>query len=79
VVAVIVAGIATVWGGREVPGTGAIREHSWSEESAPVLDTGQEMGRFFLGSTVVMVTEASNLDWVNQPGDAVSVRAALAY
>ena len=76
--AMIVAGIATVWGGREVPGTGAIREHTWSEESAPVLDAGQEMGRFFLGSTVVMVTEASHLDWVNQPGDAVRVRSALA-
>ena len=76
--AMIVAGIATVWGGREVPGTGAIREAFWSEGDGPVLEAGQEMGRFFLGSTVVMVTETGNLDWSNEAGDAVKVRAPLA-
>ena len=35
------------------------------------------MGRFFLGSTVVLVTEASDLSWCDAPGDAVEVRAAL--
>ena len=30
--AMIVAGIATVWGGRELPGAGAIRESVWSFE-----------------------------------------------
>ena len=76
--AMIVAGIATVWGGREIPGTGAMREQFWPEGEGPVLEAGQEMGRFFLGSTVVLVTEASNLDWANEAGDAVTVRAALA-
>ncbi|MDG2460909.1 MAG: archaetidylserine decarboxylase [Luminiphilus sp.] len=77
--AMIVAGVATVWGGREVPGTGAIREQTWPADEAPVLEVGQEMGRFFLGSTVVLVTESSDLDWVDQAGDAVRVRAALAH
>jgi len=35
------------------------------------------MGRFFLGSTVVLVTEATDLNWCDAPGDAVEVRAAL--
>jgi hypothetical protein len=35
------------------------------------------MGRFFLGSTVVLVTEAADLQWADQAGDAVKVRSAL--
>ena len=77
--AMIVAGIATVWGGREQPGTGEIREQVWSAEEAPLLDAGQELGRFFLGSTVVLVTEASGLQWSDEAGDAVKVRSALAH
>jgi phosphatidylserine decarboxylase len=76
--AMIVAGIATVWGGREVPGTGAVREQFWLEGDGPVLEAGQEMGRFFLGSTVVLVTETAHLDWSNEVGDAVTVRSPLA-
>ena len=76
--AMIVAGIATVWGGREQLGAGAIREQVWTADEAPLLDQGQEMGRFFLGSTVVLVTEAADLLWVNEAGDAVTVRSALA-
>jgi len=75
--AMIVAGIATVWGGRELPGADAIRESVWSVEEAPSFNKGDEMGRFFLGSTVVLVTEASDLNWCDAPGDAVEVRAAL--
>ena len=76
--AMIVAGIATVWGGRETPG-GQIREQVWSADEAPLLEAGQELGRFFLGSTVVLVTEAGDLDWADEAGDAVKVRAALAH
>ena len=67
-----------MWGGREQPGAGEIREQFWSADEAPLLDQGQEMGRFFLGSTVVMVTEASGLAWANEAGDAVTVRSVLA-
>ena len=35
------------------------------------------MGRFFLGSTVVLVTEAADLNWRDAAGDAVEVREAL--
>ncbi|MGB1917902.1 MAG: phosphatidylserine decarboxylase, partial [Luminiphilus sp.] len=71
------AGIATVWGGRETPG-GQMREQVWSADEAPLLEAGQELGRFFLGSTVVLVTEAGDLQWVDEAGDTVKVRAALA-
>jgi len=76
--AMIVAGIATVWGGREQPGKGEIREQVWSADEAPLLEAGQELGRFFLGSTVVLVTEASHLQWSDEAGDAVKVRGSLA-
>ena len=76
--AMIVAGIATVWGGREEPGGGEIRVQTWAANEAPLLEQGQEMGRFFLGSTVVLVTEASDLSWANAAGDTVTVRSALA-
>ena len=76
--AMIVAGIATVWGGREQPGGGEIREQVWSADEAPFLEAGQELGRFFLGSTVVLVTEASHLQWSDEAGDAVKVRGSLA-
>ena len=42
------------------------------------LEAGQELGRFFLGSTVVLVTEAGDLAWSDEAGDTVKVRAALA-
>ncbi len=76
--AMIVAGISTIWGGRELPGAGEIRDQVWTADEAPLLEQGQEMGRFFLGSTVVLVTEASDLSWVNEAGDVVTVRSALA-
>ena len=76
--AMIVAGIATVWGGREAPGTGEIREQVWTATEAPLLEAGQEMGRFFLSSTVVLVTEAADLRWANEVGESVTVRSALA-
>ena len=76
--AMIVAGIATVWGGREAPGAGEIREQVWTANEAPLLEAGQEMGRFFLGSTVVLVTEAADLRWTNEVGEAVTVRSSLA-
>ena len=50
----------------------------WVADEAPLLEQGQEIGRFFLGSTVVLVTEASDLSWANAAGDAVTVRSALA-
>ncbi len=76
--AIIVAGIETVWGGVESPNPGTIREHRFSPEEAPTLEAGAELGRFFLGSTVVLLTEKNGLQWRAGHDDKVLVRAALA-
>ncbi len=52
--ATIVGSMATVWHGVvNPPRTGELRE--WSYEEGPVLKQGEEMGRFLLGSTVVLL------------------------
>ena len=59
--ATIVGSMATVWHGVvNPPRTGALRE--WRYDDAPVtLKQGDEMGRFLLGSTVVMLFPAGPL------------------
>ena len=65
--ATIVGSMATVWHGVvNPPRPGTVRE--WRYDDAPVhLDKGAEMGRFLLGSTVVLLwppdTIALNPDW----------------
>ena len=76
--AIIVAGIATVWGGRESPDPAEIRITQFDASNAPTLAAGDELGRFFLGSTVVMVGQRNDLNWHNEPGDTVRVKADLA-
>jgi len=75
--AIIVAGIETVWGGIESPNPGTIREQSFDED-APMFAAGDEIGRFFLGSTVVMLTERADLQWAASAGDKVQVLGPLA-
>ena len=75
--AIIVAGIETVWGGVESPQPDTIRETNWHPDQAPTLAAGDELGRFFLGSTVIMMT-TRELQWAVAPGDTVRVKAALA-
>lgn len=77
--AMIVAGIDTVW-----PNT--FRTHA----SAPVHEdfagkthefaAGDEMGRFYLGSTVVLLFEPGRVEWLNglKPGDPLRMGQAIA-
>lgn len=77
--AMIVAGIDTVW-----PGT--FRTHA----SAPVHEdfagaghtfaAGDEMGRFYLGSTVVLLFEPGRVQWYEglKPGDPLRMGEAIA-
>jgi len=76
--AIIVAGIETVWGGRESPEPAGIRTHAWPDASGPMLAAGDELGRFYLGSTVVLVSARDDLDSRVQPGADVRVRGPLA-
>jgi len=76
--AIIVAGIETVWGGVEEPQPGIIREHHWDGDDAPTFSAGDEIGRFFLGSTAIVLTSRRDLDWQTQSGAAVRVLGPLA-
>ena len=76
--ATIVGSMATVWHGViSPPREGKI--HEWRYEIELVLKQGEEMGRFLLGSTVVMLFPkgplAFNPAWA--PGGAVSMGEAM--
>jgi phosphatidylserine decarboxylase len=63
--AMVVAGIETVWSGQEAPprrDVAATRD--FRSPPAPVdLDKGQEMGRFRLGSTVILLFPRGAVEW----------------
>jgi len=69
--ATIVGSMATVWHGQvNPPRPGTVRE--WRYDSQDVrLQKGEEMGRFLLGSTVVMLFPENSLQF---PGDWLSTR-----
>lgn len=77
--ATIVGSMATSWHGVvNPPRPGTVRE--WSYDDSPVrLQRGEEMGRFLLGSTVVLLwprdTIAFNPGWA--PGNAVRLGEAM--
>jgi phosphatidylserine decarboxylase len=78
--ATIVGSMATVWHGVvNPPRPGKIREWHY-RDSDIVLERGEEMGRFLLGSTVVMLFArdqlAFNPDWV--PARAIRLGEAMA-
>jgi phosphatidylserine decarboxylase len=78
--ATIVGSMATVWHGVvNPPRPGAIRQWRYDEQSI-VLRRGEEMGRFLLGSTVVMLWPAGPLRfepaWV--PGRSIRLGEAMA-
>ncbi|MDO6564837.1 archaetidylserine decarboxylase [Amphritea sp. 1_MG-2023] len=64
--AMIVAGIETVWGGQVAP----VPKNSWRiDHQQPVepviLQQGQEMGRFKLGSTVILLFGKEAIEWTD--------------
>lgn len=79
--ATIVGSMATVWHGTvNPPRPGVLREWRYDEPASAVnLKKGQEMGRFLLGSTVVMLfpkdSTAFNPDWT--PGRPVRLGEAM--
>jgi phosphatidylserine decarboxylase len=82
--ATIVGSMATVWHGVvNPPRTGALRDWAYTgKDQAPIdLQQGQEMGRFLLGSTVVMLFPPGELRfnpaWA--PGGAIRMGQAMAH
>ncbi len=79
--ATIVGSMATVWHGTvNPPRPGVIREWRYDEQNI-VLRKGEEMGRFLLGSTVVMLFPQNRLsfnpDW--SPARAIRMGEAMGY
>jgi phosphatidylserine decarboxylase len=62
--AMIVAGIETVWSGQVAPPLRQARRVDYRELPAPVqLERGDEMGRFKLGSTVILLFPEDACSW----------------
>ena len=81
--AMIVAGIETVWSGQEAPLLKQPIHKSFTKlESTPIsLEKGEEMGRFKLGSTVILLFGKDSIEWnesltANSP---VTLGEALAH
>lgn len=68
--AMIVAGIETTWAGRITPFDRKVRSTSYpvqGETIAPlVIEKGEEMGRFFLGSTIVVCFGEDKMHWLEE-------------
>ena len=65
--AMVVAGIETVWSGQEAPPSKAPNLVDYMNLPAPVsLDKGDEMGRFKLGSTVILLFPEGSMSWDEQ-------------
>ncbi len=78
--AMIVASIETVWSGPVKPHGKQVICTPYAPDKAPQLDAGAEMGRFLLGSTVVLLFEPGRIEWLDtlKPLDTVRMGQALA-
>jgi phosphatidylserine decarboxylase len=62
--AMVVAGIETVWSGQVAPPPKCPMVTDYESAPAPVaLSKGEEMGRFKLGSTVILLFPAGTVEW----------------
>lgn len=77
--AMIVAGIETVWDGQVTPPVREVKLRNFTDPEPIVLDKGQEMGRFKLGSTAILVFGPNAIQWREdlQNGTPVKLGEAL--
>ncbi len=61
--AMIVGSVETVWSGVVAPGNGEVTTTRYEGDEARAFAKGEEMGRFRLGSTVVMVMPKGAATW----------------
>lgn len=78
--AMIVAGIETVWAGQSAPTTQR-QIHCETPTAAVSLDKGAEMGRFKLGSTVILLFGKDVMSWRDSftAGTAVRMGEAIGH
>ncbi|MEM6604298.1 MAG: archaetidylserine decarboxylase [Pseudomonadota bacterium] len=73
--AMVVAGIETVWQGQVAPPPRRITRWNHQEPEPKVrLNRGQEMGRFLLGSTVILLFTEGAVTWANRCEVGAAVR-----
>ncbi len=62
--AMIVAGIETVWAGQVAPIKRQVTTHNYLQQQSPItLNKGEEMGRFKLGSTAIVLFGPEVMQW----------------
>ena len=82
--AVNVSAIETVWHGLVSPASHALSYHRYGENSKAeptiALNKGEEMGRFNIGSSVILLINNERLNWnpLYRPGSSLSVGCELA-
>lgn len=78
--AMIVAGIETTWDGQITPPVREVKIKNFADPQPILLEKGQEMGRFKLGSTVILVFGPDAVTWRDdlQNGTPVKLGEALA-
>ena len=79
--AINVASIETVWAGPVTPKRGQVDNTFYGDASQPVeLGRGDEMGRFKLGSTAIVLFGEKQMEWLEnwKPGMTIKMGEALA-
>ncbi|WP_075185437.1 archaetidylserine decarboxylase [Teredinibacter haidensis] len=77
--AMIVASIETVWAGEVAPRGNKTACFHYQEQESVSLERGQEMGRFKLGSTVIVLLPENSAKWSKRiaPGRTVQMGEAI--
>ena len=70
--AMIVASMETVWAGTVAPPQHKISSTDYGQTLT--LKQGDEMGRFKLGSTVIMLFPENSMDWQTELGESSAVQ-----
>jgi len=77
--AMIVGSVETPWAGVVAPNSSGVKAISYEGESAVSFAKGEEMGRFRLGSTVVMVMPKGSVSWNAEQVAGKRVRMGEAF
>ncbi|MBZ2168536.1 archaetidylserine decarboxylase [Marinobacter sp. F4216] len=77
--AMIVGSVETVWSGVVAPGDGQLTATRYEGDEARSFEKGEEMGRFRLGSTVVLVMPKGSVNWNENLSAGGSVRLGEAF
>lgn len=77
--AMIVGSVETPWAGVVAPNSRGVKATTYKGESAISFAKGEEMGRFRLGSTVVMVMPKGSVNWNAEQVAGKTVRMGEAF